>query len=94
MMRISRERVAQLAAALVARLQAEGYLELVGDRKAAVAALDQAITEELMVEDRLNAEVRELMKAYEAEIEKGRVDYQKMFAMIKKKLVQDRGLVL
>lgn len=93
-MRISRERVAQLAEALVSRLQAEGYLELVGDRKAAVAALDHAITQELMVEDRLNAEVRELMKAYEGEIEKGRVDYQKMFAMIKNKLVKDRGLVL
>lgn len=93
-MRISKERVSQLADALLSRLQAEGYLELVGDRKAVVTALDHAITEELMVEDRLNAEVRELMKAYEAEIEKGRVDYQKMFAMIKKKLVQDRGLVL
>ncbi len=93
-MRISKERVAQLADVLLTRLQGEGYLELVGDRKAAVMALDQAITQELMVEDRLNAEVRELMKAYEAEIEKGRVDYQKMFTMIKSKLAKDRGLVL
>lgn len=93
-MRLPKERVSQLADVLLNRLQAEGYVELVGDRKAAVAALDHAITEELMVEDRLNAEVRELMKAYEAEIEKGRVDYQKMFAMIKNKLVKDRGLVL
>ena len=93
-MRISRERVSQLADVLLSRLQAEGYLDVVGDRKAAVTALDQAITEELMVEDRLNAEVRELMKAYEAEIDKGRVDYQKMFTMIKNKLIKDRGLVI
>lgn len=93
-MRISKERVSRLADALLSRLEAEGYLELSGDRKAEVTALDNAITQELMVEDRLNAEVRELMKVYEAEIEKGRVDYQKMFTMIKSKLVKDRGLVL
>ncbi len=93
-MRISNERVSRLADALLSRLEAEGYLELSGDRKAEVTALDNAITQELMVEDRLNAEVRELMKAYEAEIEKGQVDYQRMFTMVKSKLVKDRGLVI
>lgn len=93
-MKVSKERVARIAETVLARLEHEGYLELAGERKAAVSALDQAITQELSIEDRLNAEVRELMKAYEAEIEKGRVDYQKMFTMIKNKLAKDRGLVL
>jgi len=52
------------------------------------------MTEELSVEDRLNAEVRQLMKAYEKDIEHGHVDYQKMFTMIKSKLVRDRGIIL
>jgi hypothetical protein len=56
--------------------------------------LDRAITDELMVEDRLNAEIRDLMKQYESEIERGHVDYQKMFTMIKSKLVRERGLIL
>jgi len=56
--------------------------------------LNQTITEELMVEDRLNAEVRELMKNYETEIQRGGVDYQKMFTMIKNRLVKERGLIL
>jgi uncharacterized protein len=93
-MKISKERVGHMSEVLITRLQEEGHLALVGEKKAAVDALDRAITQELLVEDRLNAEVRELMKAYEAEIEKGRVDYQKMFAMIKTKLAKDRGLVL
>lgn len=65
-----------------------------GTRQALVEALDHAITEELSVEDRLNAEIRTLMKTYTAEIERGNVDYQKMFTMIKKKLVAERGLIL
>jgi hypothetical protein len=34
------------------------------------------------------------LKAYGDQIERGQVDYQKMFTMVKSKLVRDRGLVL
>ena len=79
---------------LVSRLQEEGHAEVVGEKQVLIEALDRAITHELLVEDRLNAEVRELMKKYAAEIERGQVDYQKMFTMIKNKLVKERGLIL
>jgi len=93
-MRLSKERVRHMAETLATRLQQEGHVVLTGDRKAFVQMLDQAMTEELSVEDRLNAEVRQLMKAYEKDIEHGHVDYQKMFTMIKNKLVRDRGIIL
>jgi hypothetical protein len=93
-MKLSKERVAHLAESVVSRLKAQGMLELVGGQQKAVELVGRAITEELSVEDRLNAEIRQLMKTYEAEIERGQVDYQKMFTMIKKKLVQERGLIL
>lgn len=93
-MRLSKERVRHMAESLTTRLQQEGHIELVGDRKAFVEALDHAMTDELSVEDRLNAEVRQLLKAYEKQIEQGQVDYQKMFVMIKQKLVRERGIIL
>jgi hypothetical protein len=83
-----------MAESVATRLQQEGHVELVGDRKALVEALNQAVTEELSIEDRLNAEVRQLLKTYEQQIEQGQVDYQKMFLMIKQKLVRERGLIL
>lgn len=93
-MRLSKERVRHMAESLAGRLQQEGHIELVGDRNALVAGLDQAITDELSVEDRLNAEVRQMLKAYDKQIEQGQVDYQKMFLMVKQKLVRERGLIL
>ena len=93
-MKLSKDRVAHIAGSVASRLQAEGMLELLATRQELVGVLDRAITEELSVEDRLNAEIRQLMKTYEAEIERGQVDYQKMFTMIKKKLVQERELIL
>jgi len=93
-MRLSKERVRHLAETVATRLQQEGLAEVTGDRKALVEVLQQAVTEELSLEDRLNAEVRQLLKAYEQQIEQGQVDYQKMFVMIKQKLVRERGLIL
>ncbi|HEU5406520.1 MAG TPA: DUF507 family protein [Nitrospira sp.] len=93
-MRLSKERVRHMAESLTGRLQEEGHIELVGERKGFVEALDQAITHELSAEDRVNAEVRQLLKAYEHQIAQGQVDYQKMFQMVKQKLIRERGIIL
>ena len=69
-------------------------MAIVGDRKAFVEQIDHAIIEELSVEDRLNAEVRQLLNAYEQDIERGHVDYQRMFTMVKSKLARERGIIL
>lgn len=93
-MKLTKERVRHLADAVVSHLHEKGFVDLAGTKQDLVNVLDAAITDELSVEDRLNAEVRTLMKQYDAEIERGGVDYQKMFTMIKTKLVRERGLIL
>lgn len=93
-MKLSQARVQHLAQTIWARLHSQGYLKITGADRTAIQALEKALTDELSVEDRVNAEVRELLRTYQAEIEQGRVDYQKMFTMIKSKLVRERGLIL
>ncbi len=83
-----------MADSVVARLHELSYLEVTGDRKTLRESLEHTMTEELMVEDRLNIEVRKMMQPYERQIEQGQVDYQKMFTMIKQKLVRERGIIL
>lgn len=93
-MRLSKERVLHISESLATRLQEEGLVVIVRDRKAFIEQLDHAIIEELSVEDRLNAEVRQLLNAYEQDIERGHVDYQKMFTIVKSKLARERGIIL
>ncbi|NOS79926.1 MAG: DUF507 family protein [Nitrospira sp.] len=93
-MRISKDRVHHMAESVVAHLQQDGQLDVTGDRKTFVESLEQVITTELSIEDVLNAEVRQMLKAYEKQIEQGQVDYQRMFTMIKTKLVRERGIIL
>lgn len=93
-MRITKERTKHIAATVASQLQEQGLLEIVEPKDIFVQALDKAICDELSVEDQLNKEIRNILQQYEAEFEKGRANYQKMFTMIKGRLVKERGLVL
>lgn len=55
---------------------------------------EQLLLNELTVEDRLNEEVRELLKKHAYKIEKGHLDYRKLFELTKHKLVKERNLIL
>ena len=49
---------------------------------------------ELGVEDRINEEVREILKGYADEMRNTGVSYQDMFKVVKNKLVKDKKVVL
>ena len=93
-MRLTKERIQAIATTTIGRLRTQGLIEITGSPDNLARALDHAITEELNVEDRLNAEIREILKKFDSDFEKGRADYQKMFKMVKQKLVRERGLIL
>ena len=93
-MRVTEERIQSLATSVVERLQEQNLLEVAGSKERLIHAVRKAITDELSVEDRLHAEIRALLKQYDAEFQSGRSDYQKMFTMVKNKLVKERELVL
>ena len=93
-MRLTKERVQAIASTTIGRLRKQGLLEITGSTDQLARSLDHVITEELTIEDRLNAEIREILKKFELDFEKGRADYQKMFTMVKQKLIHERGLIL
>lgn len=49
---------------------------------------------ELGLEDRINEEVREILKGYADEMRNTGVSYQEMFKVVKNKLVKDKKVVL
>ena len=93
-MRLNTTRIHQMATIVVERLVAQGLLQIQGKPEPVVQQLEAAITKELEVEDRLNADVREMLKQFDQEFAAGRADYQKMFSMVKKKLIKERDIVL
>ena len=58
------------------------------------AIVHDIITEDLMVEDKLNEEVKLLIDSRTKEYERDMMDYGRVFQMVKTKLARERGLIL
>ena len=93
-MRIPKTWVPLIAKKVVDELIAKELVTLKVPTEVLMAEAERLIMEELMLEDRINDEVREILKKYTGEIEKGRLDYRRMFELTKKKIVQERGVIL
>ena len=93
-MRLRREIIQYLAQAVTRDLGDKGCIQILGDVEKVEALLREVITDDLQVEDRLNDEVKTLLRAFSNEFTRGEADYHKMFTMVKRKLVQERGLIL
>jgi hypothetical protein len=93
-MRLTQQQIRSVSEGVVKEAVRRRALKLLVPDEEAFALVEKAIAEDLMVEDRLNEEVKQILKTYEREIEQGRADYKTMFDMVKKKLVRERGLVL
>ncbi len=93
-MRIPKGWVSVLAKEIIEELLKKELIELKLPEDKVVKLLEELMLDEFMVEDRLNEEVREILKQYDTEIEKGRLDYHRLFELTKRKLVKERNIIL
>ena len=92
-MLLSKEYVGYLAREVTKKLIAGKFIET----KAAAAVTEKvhaAILEEFSLEDRINDEVRVILEAYSAEMQKTGANYQEMFRKVKNELVRKYKAVL
>jgi hypothetical protein len=93
-MRIPKTWVPVMAARIIENLVGKELISAKIPVEKLVEHAEAILLNELMVEDRLNDEVRELLKKHETDIERNRMDYRKLFELTKQKLVKERNLVL
>ena len=90
-MLLAREFVSYVARQLVKKLT-PGTIET-SNPELVVEKVDEVISEELAVEDRLNDEVRDLLSQYSEYMRREGVSYQEMFRRIKNTLISQRKVV-
>ncbi|MGC9039750.1 MAG: DUF507 family protein [Roseiflexus sp.] len=93
-MKLSPAKVEQLAAALVDYLAEVDGIMFRGDDSQLRLAVQQIMTDELMLEELLDAEIHKMLLAYKYEITMGRLSYDDLFKKTKQRLVRERRLVL
>jgi uncharacterized protein len=92
-MRLSSDEIEYIARKIVKTLSSEEKLEMDSEARV-VEAIGRVITDELMVEDKLNEEVREVLIQHASEMERSNITYTEMFKMVKKKLAREKGIIL
>ncbi len=92
-MRLTRNQVEFIAYRITKELQDKALIDA-EDQNHAMHAIIGLMTEELLVEDRLNDEVREILTEHAEEMRRTNVEYREMFKMIKKKLARERKVIL
>jgi hypothetical protein len=93
-MRIPKTWVPLLAKKIIENLISKSLIRPSVPVEKLLSEAEELILYELTMEDRLNEEVRELLKSHSTEIERGRLDYRRLFDLTKQKLIRERNLVL
>lgn len=93
-MRLKKEQIQKIAELILKRLKEKKIATFKVAEEKILNRIQEIIIKDLRVESDLDDEVRKMMEKYKAQIDSGHIDYQKMFQMIKKQLIKDRGLVI
>ncbi len=93
-MRLPKDMIHHISSAIAANLERKGMVRYNVPKNDISAKIAAVITDNMLAEDKLNAEVEKILSAHEAEIAKGQMDYRKVFELTKQKLAKERGIVL
>jgi hypothetical protein len=93
-MRLPKEMIKHIADAIAANLESKGLVEYEVSKDSISAKIAEAITADMLAEEKLNKDVEKMLAAHEAEIASQQMDYRKVFELTKQKLARERGIVL
>ena len=93
LMSIPREHVTYLARQVVKRLL-EAKLIQVDQPEYVLEVISQVMLDEVMIEDRINEEVRKILEEHGSEMKQMGASYEEMFKKVKKQIVRERQVIL
>jgi len=83
----------RMAEAVLKRLTARKIVEIKDDALAK-AALRQILADNMLAEERLDADARQLLLEHAKAIRDSAADYRQLFGKVKEKLARERGFIL
>lgn len=91
-MRVPKKMVDDMAGQIVHDLVAQSMIDH-KDKERLLSLVHQVILDELMVEDKVDEEVRQILSDHTDEIQAANVQYHEMFKKVKAKLQRERNLI-
>lgn len=93
-MKLSPAKIEDLSEKMIdALVEIEGVMFQSNDHELRIA-ISEIMTDELTIEERLDAEIHQMLQAYKYEITMERLSYDDLFKKTKRRLISERKLVL
>ena len=92
-MRLKKEFVEKISKKIIDSLISKDLIVWEGSRYKLESIVTAIIIDDLMVEDHLNEEVKQLLDSRTEEYERSMMDYGRVFQLVKSKLARERGLI-
>ena len=92
-MRLKKEFVEKLSKKIIESLNNDNLIIWEDKPEKLETIINDLIIDDLMVEDRLNDEVKQLLEARTEEYERSMMDYGRVFQLVKSKLARERGII-
>jgi hypothetical protein len=92
-MRLKKEFIEKISKKIIDALISKDIIIWEGSREKLESIISDIIIDDLMVEDHLNEEVKQLLDSRTEEYERSMMDYGRVFQLVKSKLARERGLI-
>jgi len=92
-MRLKKEFIEKISKKIIESLLSKNLIIWESSHDKLESIISEIIIDDLMVEDHLNEEVKELLDSRTDEYERSMMDYGRVFQLVKSKLARERGLI-
>ena len=92
-MRLKKEFIEKISKKIIESLLSKNLIIWESSHDKLESIIIGIIVDDLMVEDHLNEEVKELLDSRTDEYERSMMDYGRVFQLVKSKLARERGLI-
>ena len=92
-MRLKKKFVEKISKKIIDSLIRKDLIIWEDSRDKLESIINHIIIDDLMVEDHLNDEVKQLLDSRTEEYERSMMDYGRVFQLVKSKLARERGLI-
>ena len=92
-MRLKKEFIEKILKKIIKSLLSKNLIIWESSHDKLESIINEIIIDDLMIEDHLNEEVKELLDSRTEEYERSMMDYGRVFQLVKSKLARERGLI-
>ena len=92
-MRLKKEFIEKISRKIIESLLSKNLIIWESSHDKLESIISEIIIDDLMVEDHLNKEVKELLNSRTDEYERSMMDYGRVFQLVKSRLARERGLI-